>query len=133
MNTDPIADMLTRIRNASRARKPRVDIPISKVKLGIAQILKEEGFIDDFREIAGTCPGLGVIEIKLRYDNANEPVIDDVQRMSRPGMRQYFSADDIPKVRNGQGIVIMTTSKGIMTDRRARQEGVGGEALCTVW
>jgi small subunit ribosomal protein S8 len=133
MNTDPIADMLTRIRNACSSRKRRVDIPWSQVKMGVVKILKEEGFLEDYREIAGKSQGQGLIEVKLRYDAHNEPVIEGIQRLSRPGMRQYFGVDAIPKIRGGQGVVILTTSKGLMTDRQARNEGVGGEALCSVW
>lgn len=133
MHSDPVADMLTRIRNASAARKPRVDIPSSMLKVRIAVILKAEGFIEDYREIKGKSPGHGLLELKLRYDNDNEPVIQDLQRYSRPGLRKYVGATDIPRIRNGQGVLILTTSKGLMTDRQARQERVGGEALCAVW
>lgn len=133
MHSDPIADMLTRIRNACRARKVRVDIPFSKLKLQVTEILKREGFIGDYREIAGPSVGQGTIEIKLRYDDGNRPVIQDLKRLSRPGLRRYMGAGEIPKVRAGQGILILTTSKGVMTDRQARRDGVGGEALCAVW
>lgn len=133
MNTDPIADMLTRIRNASQARKPRVDVPASSLKLGIADILKTEGFISDYREIKGIHQGLNIIELKLRYDDQNDPVIENLKRVSRPGLRKYMGAGDIPKIRNGQGVMIMTTSSGLMTDREARKQGIGGEALCAIW
>lgn len=133
MNTDPIADMLTRLRNACQARKARVDVPFSRIKLQIAEILKAEGFIEDFREVSGRIPGRNVIEVKLRYDDGNKPVIQNLQRVSRPGMRRYLGASDIPKVRQGQGVMILTTSRGLMTDRDARKQGVGGEALCAVW
>ena len=133
MHSDPIADMLTRVRNACRARKPRVDIPWSKVKVAMLEILKEEGFIEDHRVVRGKSEGQSIIEVKLRYDQANEPVIQDLQRVSRPGLRRYMHATNIPKVRAGQGVILLTTSKGMMTDRKAREMGVGGEALCTIW
>ncbi len=133
MHSDPVADMLTRIRNGCGARKARVDIPWSKLKVKIADILKAEGFVDDYREIKGKSTGQGVLEVKLRYDNENLPVIQDIQRVSRPGLRKYVPATEIPKIRNGQGVLILTTSKGLMTDRQARSERVGGEALCAVW
>lgn len=133
MNTDPIAEMLTRIRNATRARKARVDIPFSKLKLEVARVLKEEGYITDYREIAGKSKGQGQIELKLKYDAKHGSIIEDLQRVSRPGMRRYMKSSDIPKVRNGMGIMIMTTSKGLMTDRQARRDKMGGEALCAVW
>jgi small subunit ribosomal protein S8 len=133
MQTDPIADMLTRIRNASRARKHRVDIPHSSVKLKIAELLKAEGFINDFRPIAGQKPWQGQIEVKLRYDDQNAAVITGIQRLSKPGMRRYMRCDEIPKVQNGLGVVIVSTSQGLMTDAEARKRNVGGEALCSVW
>ena len=133
MHSDPIADMLTRIRNASRARHERVDVPASRLKVQVAEILKSEGFINDFRSIAGKSAGHGVIEIKLRYDARNEPVITDMQRVSKPGLRKYMRHNAIPKVRNGLGVMILTTSRGLMTDNAARKAGIGGEALCAVW
>ena len=132
MHSDPVADMLTRIRNACRARKPRVDIPASKLKTKIAEVLKQEGYIDEFRQVSDKVSGQGIIEIHLRYDSSNEPVIGNLKRISKPGLRNYMGWEDIPKVRNGQGILIMTTSQGLMTDRQARKEHVGGEALCAV-
>jgi small subunit ribosomal protein S8 len=133
MHSDPIADMLTRIRNACRARKSRVDVPTSKLKLGVADILKREGYIQDYRSIAAPNAGQGVIEIKLKYDSDRESVITDLQRVSKPGLRKYLRKDAIPKIRHGQGTVILTTSKGLMTDREARRDGVGGEPVCAVW
>ena len=133
MHTDPVADMLTRIRNASRSHKRRVDVPVSNLKKRIAEILKQEGYIEDFREIAGRTPGHGLLELKLRYDSGNEPVIGDLQRVSKPGLRKYMAWDSIPKIRNGLGVMILTTSKGLMTDRDARKARLGGEALCAVW
>lgn len=131
MVSDPIADMLTRIRNGQTARMARVDIPKSKIKVAIAEILKAEGFIEDFRVISDKLQGL--IEVKLRYDDSRTPVIQGIQRVSTPGLRQYLPSKEIPKIRNGLGVLIMTTSKGVMTDRAAREANVGGEALCAVW
>lgn len=133
MVTDPIADMLTRIRNGCRARHERVDIPNSKLKLKVAEILKQEGYIGDFRVINSTASGHSVIEVKIRYDQDNMPVITDLQRVSKPGLRKYLRAKDIPTVRNGLGILIVSTSQGLMTDRVARSSNIGGEAVCAVW
>lgn len=133
MHNDPIADMLTRIRNACRAKHKHVEIPASKIKVRIAEILKEEGFIEDYRSLTGKTPGTGVLEVKLRYDRGNSPVIGDVQRVSRPGLRRYLGYKAIPKVRNGLGIMILTTSRGLLSDKAARREKVGGEALVAVW
>jgi small subunit ribosomal protein S8 len=131
MNSDPIADMLTRIRNGCHARLERVDIPRSNLKERIAGILKAEGYIADYRVVSDRRQG--VLEVKLRYGEGREPVIEGIQRVSRPGRRIYHASDEIPKVRNGLGVLIMTTSKGLMTDREARSAHVGGEALCAVW
>lgn len=133
MVTDPIADMLTRIRNACRARHGRVDVPTSKLKVKIAEILKQEGYIQDFRVIAASKTGHSVMEVKISYDNDSLPVITNIQRVSRPGLRQYMQATDIPQIRRGLGILIMSTSQGLMTDRAARKANIGGEALCAVW
>ena len=133
MVTDPIADMLTRIRNGCRARLDRVDVPASKLKTHIADILKSEGFIADHRPIASSASGSGVIEIKLKYEASGTPVITDLQRVSRCGLRKYLQANEIPKVRNGLGIMIVSTSHGVMTGQAARKANVGGEPLCTVW
>lgn len=127
--TDPIADMLTRIRNAQAARKTSVTMPSSKVKSAIAQVLREEGYIDSFSiEPNGGKPEMVVA---LRY-YAGQPVIERLERVSRPGLRVYRGADDIPKVMNGLGVAIVSTSRGVMTDRKARATGVGGEVLCIV-
>ncbi|MEO1482653.1 MAG: 30S ribosomal protein S8 [Myxococcota bacterium] len=131
MVSDPIADMLTRIRNGQTSRLSRVDVPKSKIKVSIAEILKAEGFIEDFRVISDTKQGL--IEVKLKYDSNRTPVIQGLKRVSRPGLRSYLPAKEIPKVRNGLGVLIMTTSRGVMTDRAAREANVGGEALAAVW
>jgi small subunit ribosomal protein S8 len=127
--TDPIADMLTRIRNAQMVRKTAVNIPSSKIKAAIAQVLKDEGYIDAFavRENAGK----PVLEISLKY-YAGQPVIEKIERVSRPGLRIYRSRDELPKVMNGLGVAIVSTSRGVMTDRKARATGVGGEVLCIV-
>ena len=127
--SDPIADMLTRIRNAQATEKVSVLVPSSKVKQAIAQVLKEEGYIEDFavRENEGK----PLIEIGLKY-YAGKPVIEKIERISRPGLRIYKRRDDIPRVMNGLGVAIVSTSKGVMTDRRARETGLGGEVLCIV-
>ena len=127
--TDPIADMLTRIRNAQSAEKPTVAIPASKVKAAIAQVLKDEGYVEDFavRELEGR----STLEISLKY-YAGKPVIEKIERVSRPGLRIYRQKDALPKVMNGLGVAIVSTSRGVMTDRKARGLGVGGEVLCIV-
>lgn len=125
---DPISDMLTRIRNAQHANKASVSMPSSKLKVAIAKVLKEEGYIEDFivsAEIKAT------LEIQLKY-YAGQPVIERIQRVSRPGLRVYKGSNDIPSVMNGLGVVIVSTSKGVMTDRKARANGIGGELLCVV-
>lgn len=128
--TDPIADMLTRIRNANRQRHDDVVIPASKLKADIATILKNEGFIKDFK-VEGEGP-IKNINITLKY-RGNERVITDLKRISKPGLRVYAKVDEIPKVLNGLGIVIVSTSKGIMTDKEARAAQVGGEVIAYVW
>jgi small subunit ribosomal protein S8 len=129
--TDPIADMLTRIRNAITARKAKVIIPLSKLKLHVAEVLKDEGFVNGFStEEDGK---QGVLTIELRYDNNNDNAIQGIRRVSRPGQRTYARTDQLPRVRSGLGIAILTTSKGIMTEREARKQNLGGELLCEVW
>jgi small subunit ribosomal protein S8 len=127
--SDPIADMLTRIRNAQATDKVSVAMPASKVKLAIAKVLKDEGYIEDFAQ--RTLEGKNVLEIGLKY-YAGKPVIEKIERVSRPGLRIYKGRDDIPRVLNGLGVAIVSTSRGVMTDRRARETGVGGEVLCIV-
>ncbi len=127
--TDPIADMLTRIRNAQMAEKATVVMPSSKVKIAIAKVLKDEGYVDGFLVVAD--PAKPMLEIALRY-YAGRPVIEKIERVSKPGLRIYKSKDDIPRVMNGLGIAIVSTSHGVMTDRKARATGVGGEVLCYV-
>ncbi|MBI3752447.1 MAG: 30S ribosomal protein S8 [Deltaproteobacteria bacterium] len=129
--TDPIADMLTRIRNANHARHKVVEIPSSKLKLEVAKILKEEGYIKDYELIKDNKQG--VIKIQLKYDPSKKEVIATIKRVSKPGLRVYVKKDRIPKVLNGLGISILSTSKGILTDKQAREIGVGGELICTVY
>jgi small subunit ribosomal protein S8 len=126
--TDPIADMLTRIRNAQMVEKATVEMPSSRVKVAIARVLKDEGYIDGFRVTEEAKP---VLEIALRY-HGGRPVIEKIERVSKPGLRIYRGKDDIPRVMNGLGIAIVSTSRGVMTDRKARASGVGGEVLCIV-
>ena len=129
MVTDPIADFLTRIRNAQMAEKATVQMPTSKVKVAIAKVLKDEGYIEGFAVSGeGVKP---ILEIALKY-YAGRPVIEKIERISKPGLRIYKSKDAIPRVMNGMGIAIVSTSRGVMTDRKARATGVGGEVLCIV-
>jgi small subunit ribosomal protein S8 len=127
--TDPIADMLTRIRNAQLSEKTSVAIPCSKVKVAIAQVLKDEGYIEDYK-VSSDGPK-SLLEIGLKY-YAGRPVIEKIERVSRPGLRIYRGSKDIAPVMNGLGIAIVSTSRGVMTDRKARADGVGGEVLCIV-
>jgi small subunit ribosomal protein S8 len=127
---DPIADMLTRIRNAQMAAKPTVDMPGSKLKVAVAKVLKDEGYIAEFA--AGEEDGKPRLSIDLKYYQG-KPVIAEIDRISRPSLRQYVNKDELPSVRNGLGVAIVSTSKGVMTERAARAAGVGGEVLCTVF
>ena len=129
--TDPIADMLTRIRNANSSKHKTVDVPASNIKLGIAEILFKEGYIKSFEEIKDD--NQGIIRITLKYDEKGTRVIDGLRRISIPGLRVYASKEDLPQVLNGLGIAIISTSKGLKTDKEARQLGVGGEVLAYVW
>ncbi|HVY91587.1 MAG TPA: 30S ribosomal protein S8 [Bryobacteraceae bacterium] len=131
MTSDPIADMLTRVRNAMVARHPKVDVPASKLKTEIARILKEEGYIANFKVAEEGVKK--VIKIYLKYSNDNAPVITKIERVSRPGSRTYAGKDNIPQVQGGLGISILTTAQGVMTGRAARKQGVGGEILCRIW
>ena len=128
--TDPIADMLTRIRNANAQRHETVDVPSSKLKKSIAEILLDEGYIKSFEEIEDNSQG--IIRITLKYVN-KQKVISGLKRISKPGLRVYATKDELPKVLGGLGIALISTSKGVMTDKKARQEGVGGEVLAFVW
>jgi small subunit ribosomal protein S8 len=130
MMTDPIADMLTRIRNASQARHRRVDMPVSKLKAEIARILKDNHFIQDFKILDDGRHG--VLRVYLRYFEGNS-VIRNVERVSRPGRRVYKASRELPRVRNGLGLAIVSTSNGLMTDRQARAQNVGGEVMAVVW
>jgi len=130
MLTDPIADMLTRIRNAVRTKADKVDIPASRIKLEIAKILKEEGFIRAYKILK--YKKQGILRLNLKYVE-NESVITDLQRVSKPGRRTYAGKADVPRVMGGMGIAIVTTSKGLMSDETSRREKVGGEVLCKVW
>jgi small subunit ribosomal protein S8 len=133
MHSDPVADMLTRIRNAYRARLPDVGIPHSKLLERIAEILHREGFVGAYTVKATEGRPQDVLHVELRYDTDRLAMISSIDRISRPGLRIYFPCDDIPKIRNGLGIVILTTSRGLMTDAEARRARIGGEALCSVW
>lgn len=131
MMTDPIADMLTRIRNAMRSGKETIDIPASRIKNCIAEILKEEGYVQDCR--LSQEGSRATLEVVLKYGAGGDSAIQDLQRVSRPGRRIYAARDEIPRVLGGLGICILSTSEGIMTDRRCREVGVGGELLCNIW
>jgi small subunit ribosomal protein S8 len=127
--SDPIADMLTRIRNAQMAEKVSVAMPSSHLKVAIAKVLKDEGYIEDFR-VASETPK-PTLEIALKY-YAGRPVIEKIERISKPGLRIYRGKEDLPRIMNGLGVAIVSTSKGVMTDRKARASGIGGEVLCVV-
>jgi small subunit ribosomal protein S8 len=128
--SDPVADMLTRIRNAVMVRHDSVDVPSSKVKVALARILKEEGFIKDFEMVKGKTHQ--TIKIQLRYDEKSEPMITGLERVSKPGLRVYVGQNEIPRVAGGMGIAIVSTSKGVMTGQEAWRKGIGGELLCYV-
>jgi small subunit ribosomal protein S8 len=127
--SDPIADMLTRIRNAQLSEKASVEVPASRLKAAIAQVLKDEGYVEDFR--VRQADGKPVIDISLKY-YAGRPVIEKIERVSRPGLRIYKAKNELPTVMNGLGVAIVSTSRGVMTERKARASGVGGEVLCIV-
>ena len=129
--TDPIADMLTRIRNACGSKHRRVDIPVSKMKVEIARILKEHSLISDFTTLESE-EGRKLLRVRLKYAGG-QPVIRELQRVSSPGLRKYVGATEIPRVRNGLGMAILSTSQGVMSDRQARQKRTGGELLALVW
>jgi small subunit ribosomal protein S8 len=129
--TDTVADLLTRIRNACQASHDEVSIPASNLKARIAEILKDEGFVEDFTLVPDRRQG--VLVIQLRYDSDGRSVIRGLKKESKPGRRIYVDSDNLPRVRNGLGTAILTTSKGVMTDRQARREKVGGEYLCSIW
>ena len=129
--SDPLADMLTRIRNAGMVRYETVDVPMSNLKVGVAKVLREEGYIKDYQIIEDNKQG--TLRIALKYGPHDERVISGLRRVSKPGLRKYVKADDIPKVMSGLGISILSTSKGIITDREARRLSIGGEILCEAW
>lgn len=128
--SDTIGDFLTRIRNGLKAKHKTIDAPASKMKVAIAAILKDQGFISDYEKINDSVQG--TLRVKLRYYQG-APAIKEIQRVSRPGIRRYSAADELPKVYNGLGIAIISTSRGVMTDKQARRENVGGEVICTIW
>ena len=130
MWSDPVADMLTRIRNAVRVRSVEVKIPASNLKLGIAEVLKREGYIRDYDRIDDGRQG--ILRIQLKYGPAGEPLIREIKRQSKPGRRVYRGADDLPQVLNGLGVAVVSTSQGVLSDRQCREKKVGGELLCTV-
>ena len=131
MMTDPIADMLTRIRNANKAKFEKVEIPSSKIKVSIAKILKEEGYIRNFSVVNDNkqC----VLQIAMKYEGKGEAIISEIKRVSKPSCRMYVDKDAIPMIRSGLGLAILSTSKGIMSDKEARRQQVGGEVICTFW
>jgi small subunit ribosomal protein S8 len=130
--TDPIADMLTRIRNACQSKHRRVDMPVSRMKTDIARILKENNFIQDYSTVEVE-DGKQMLRLRLRYAAGGQPVIRELKRVSTPGLRRYVGVNEIPRVRNGLGVAILSTSKGLMSDRQARQSRTGGELVAMVW
>ncbi|BCG48441.1 16S ribosomal protein S8p [Citrifermentans bremense] len=129
--TDPVTDMLTRIRNAGMAKHQKVDIPSSNLKVSLATVLRAEGFIKNFKVIADNKQG--ILRVYLKFIDEKEPVINEIKRISKPGGRVYVNSDKIKQVKNGLGVAILSTSKGLVTDKTAREMGIGGEVLCTVW
>lgn len=130
MFTDPISDMLTRIRNASRAKKSELVLPYSKFKANLAKLLEREGFVGSVTELTGK---FKMLQIQLKYGPAGEPVIADIQRVSKPGQRIYLAVDKLPRTNSGFGLTVVSTPKGLLTDKEARKERVGGEVVCQVW
>ena len=131
MMTDPIADMLTRIRNGGRVGRPSVEVPLSKVKRGVAEVLKREGYIWDFEEVEAS--PVNSLRLDLKYGPNGERVIQKIQRVSKPGRRVYSRANELAPVLNGLGISVVSTSRGVLSDREARQKNLGGEVLCEIW
>lgn len=129
--TDPVADYLTRLRNAQKARHPYTDIPASKVKRAITQILLDKGFVRNYLNVDDGKQGL--LRVYLKYDRSGQPAIREIKRISKPGVRRYVGTDALPRVRNGLGVAIISTSQGVMTDKEARRAGIGGEVLATVF
>lgn len=129
--TDNLGDMLTRIRNGGKARFDKVDIPASRMKISLARIFKDEGFIKNYKVIKDNKQG--ILRVYLKYDDQNQPLIQRIERVSKPSRRVYAGVEGLPKVQGGLGVAVVSTSKGVMTDRQARRLGVGGEVLCQVW
>ena len=129
--TDPLADLLTRIRNGLSAKKSSIEIPSSKLKMEVVKILKDEGYISNFKVTEDDKQG--VLKVDLKYDQSGKPAITGIQKISKPGLRRYSASDEIPPVLAGLGITVLSTSKGVMTDQSARKERVGGELICRVW
>jgi len=129
--TDPMADLLTRIRNAGMAGHAKLDVPSSNIKVAVATVLHEQGYLKNFKVISDSKQG--ILRIFLKYDENQDPVIHEIKRISKPGCRVYVSTDKVPRVKNGVGVYILSTSKGVMDDVSARRENVGGEVICTVW
>lgn len=129
--TDPMADLLTRIRNAGMAGHTKLDVPSSNMKVAVATVLHEQGYLKNFKVISDNKQG--VLRIFLKYDENQSPVIHEIKRISKPGCRVYVGRDEVPRVKNGLGVSILSTSKGVMDDVSARRENVGGEVICTVW
>lgn len=129
--TDPLADMLTRIRNANMAKHGKVDIPASKLKISVAKILKDQGYVKNYKLIKDRRHG--ILRVYLKYDQGNDGVITGLRRLSKPGRRLYVTTKEIPSILNGLGISILSTSKGVLSDREARELSVGGELLCSIW
>ena len=129
--TDNIGDMLTRIRNGGKARFDKVDIPASRMKISLARIFKDEGFIKNYKVIKDNKQG--ILRVYLKYDDRNKPLIQRIERVSKPSRRVYAGREELPKVQGGLGVAVVSTSKGVMTDRQARKTGVGGEVLCQIW
>ena len=129
--TDPIADMLTRIRNAGHARFDKVDIPASRMKISLARILKEEGFIKNYKVIKDNRQG--ILRVYLKYSDQQQPLIQGLKRISKPGRRVYAGSEELPRVQGGLGVAVISTSKGVVSDRQARKMQVGGEVLCEIW
>ncbi len=129
--TDPVADMLTRLRNGGMARHKKIDIPSSKLKVAIATVLRNLGYIKNFKTV--TDENFETLRIYLKFDDENFPVIHEIQRVSRPSRRVYVGTDDIPRVKSGMGCAIISTSKGVVSDEEARKSQIGGEVICTVW
>ena len=130
--TDPVADLLTRIRNAQRAGLEELDLPASKLKLKVCEVLRDEGFVREVTYAKGDGPQ-GTLHVVLKYDEEKRPAISDIKRQSKPGLRRYVKHTDIPNVMNGLGIAILSTSKGVLVDREARKQHLGGELIATVW